>query len=239
MPSVLSRRSVFSYCGKLVSHYPICGWLRVATAYNKRMANDFTEGWDDAITNEELRKYLQETVDEVRKSDPVHGRWDVKGDRVKVWVDASSMAHGVAVEMDGCVVEDASWLQKDLSCHINMAELDAIIKGLNLALAWKMKVVDLLTDSSTVYRWISDALTRRSRLKTKAASEMLIRRRVGIVVSLVEEYNLQLSVTLVPSSSNKADSLTHVPQRWLKASPVWPTDTDLCVRLVLRCLVTR
>lgn len=61
----------------------------------------------------------------------MRGRWDVKGDRAKVWVDASSIALGVAVEMDGCVVEDASWLWKDLSCHINMVELDAIIKGLN------------------------------------------------------------------------------------------------------------
>ena len=44
------------------------------------------------------------------------------------------------------------------------------------------------------------------------------------MTSLVEEYSLQLSVTLVPSSSNKADSLTRVPQRWLKVSSVWPTD---------------
>lgn len=35
---------------------------------------------------------------------------------------------------------------------------------------------------------------------------------------LIEECGLQLSVTLVPSINNKADSLTHVPQRWLKAS---------------------
>ena len=80
MPSVLSRRSVFSYCGKLVSHYPVCGWLRVATAYIKRMANDCMKGWNDVITNEELRKYQQEAVNEVRNGDPVRGRWDVKGD---------------------------------------------------------------------------------------------------------------------------------------------------------------
>ena len=46
----------------------------------------------------------------------------------KVWVDASSMVFGVAVEVDGSVVEDTSWLRKALSCHINKAELDAIIK---------------------------------------------------------------------------------------------------------------
>ena len=111
---------------------------------------------------------------------------------------------------------DASWLQKEVSSHIYMAELDAVIKGLNLALAWNVKKVELCTDSSTVHRWISDALSGKNRLKIKAANEMLIRRRVGIVLSLIEECELQLSVTLVPSSANKADSLTRVPQRWLR-----------------------
>lgn len=80
-----------------------------------------------------------------------------------------------------------------------MAELDAFIRGLNLALAWKFKKVQVLTDLSTVQRWISDGISGRSRLKTKTASEMLIRRGLGIVLSLIEEYCLQLSVTLVPA----------------------------------------
>lgn len=37
------------------------------------------------------------------------------------------------------------------------------------------------------------------------------------MTSLVQEYNLHSSVTLVPSANNKADSLTRVPQHWLKA----------------------
>ena len=150
---------------------------------------------------------------EVRKNDPVRGRWSVRSDKARVWVDASSLALSVAVEVDGCIVEDASWLRKDDATHINMAELDSVIKGLNLALTWEFKRVELLTDSSTVHRWITDALTGKSRLKTKAASEMLIRRRIGIVTSMVEEYALKLTVTLVPSRNNKADNLTRVPQR--------------------------
>ena len=139
-----------------------------------------------------------------------------------MWVDASSLAHGVAVAINGHIVEDASWLRKEVSSHINMAELDAVIKGLNLALAWNVKKVDLCTDSSTVHRWISDALSGKNRLKTKAANEMPIRRRVGTVLSLIEECELQLSVTLVPSSANKADSLIRVPQRWLRPQSLVP-----------------
>ena len=32
LPDVLTRRSIFSLCGKLTGHHPVCGWLRVATA---------------------------------------------------------------------------------------------------------------------------------------------------------------------------------------------------------------
>ena len=160
--------------------------------------------------------FLEETVSRVQRNDPVQGRWDVSGEEAKVWIDSSSVALGVAVEVGRCVVEDASWLCKDESCHINMAELDAAIKGLNLVMAWKIQRVELLTDSVTVHRWISDGLSGKSRLRTKAASEILIRRRVGIVLSLVQEYNLRLLVTLIPSANNKADSLMRVPQHWLK-----------------------
>ena len=66
IPDVLTRRTVFSYCGKMVGHYPVCGWLRVATAVIKRRANYVTEGWDDVIVDEEVSKFLQETVDEVK-----------------------------------------------------------------------------------------------------------------------------------------------------------------------------
>lgn len=34
----LSRRELFSACGRLVGHYPIVGWLRVACSYVKRRA---------------------------------------------------------------------------------------------------------------------------------------------------------------------------------------------------------
>ena len=39
------------------------------------------------------------------------------------------------VEINGCVTEDASWLCVNDSSHINMVELDVVIKGLNLPVA--------------------------------------------------------------------------------------------------------
>ncbi|KRY92498.1 hypothetical protein T4D_6119 [Trichinella pseudospiralis] len=51
---------------------------------------------------------------------------------------------------------------------------------------------------------------------------MLIRKRVKIVLSLVEEFRLELDVDLLRSACNKADELTRVPQRWLKPPAAGP-----------------
>ena len=96
-----------------------------------------------------------------------------------------------------------------------MAELDAVIKGVNAALAWKLKKLHLRTDSLAVYHWISNALSGKVRLKTKASSEMLIRRRVDTIKALVDEYGLILDIELVRSECNRADALTRVAQKWL------------------------
>ena len=133
---VLTRRSVFSFCGKLIGHLPVCGWLRVATAFIKRRANSLTSTWDERIHDESLRAMLEDTIRRVTLDDPAKGRWDVAGTEATVWVDASSLALGVVVEVDGNVIEDATWLRAEDASHINMAKLDAMIKGVNVALEW-------------------------------------------------------------------------------------------------------
>jgi len=214
LPRVLTRRSVFSCCGKLVGHLPVCGWLRIATAFIKRRANVLTSTWDEEIHDQCLSFMLEDTYQRVLSHDPAGGRWDVVGEEATVWVDASSLALGTVLEVNGYVVEDGSWLRRDDASHINMAELDAVIKGINLAIMWNMKKIHLQTDSLTVYHWVSDALTGKARVKTKASSEMLIRRRLSMLKSLIEEYRLELKVSLVTSGCNLADTLTCVPQKW-------------------------
>ena len=70
------------------------------------------------------------------------------------------------------------------------------------------------TDSACVHKWVTDTLTGKARVHTIAASEMLIRRRLDALASLVKEYGLSVDVALVRSEHNRADSLTRVPQRW-------------------------
>ena len=97
-----------------------------------------------------------------------------------------------------------------------MAELDAAIRGINLAVAWGMETIEVRTDSVTVHRWIDDAMSGRARLRTKAQSEILIRRRIGIIKQLADELSLTISVTLVRSAENRSDAITRVPAEWLR-----------------------
>ncbi|GFR63203.1 zinc knuckle [Elysia marginata] len=58
-----------------------------------------------------------------------------------IWVDASDLALGVQVEIDGVPVEDAAWLRKRDDCsQINVAELEAALKGINLGAKWGLLV---------------------------------------------------------------------------------------------------
>ena len=65
-----------------------------------------------------------------------------------------------------------------------------------------------------MHKWITDTLTGKARVRTRAASEMLIRRRLDALANLVKEYGLSVDVALVRSELNRADILTRVSQRW-------------------------
>lgn len=60
------------------------------------------------------------------------------------------------------------------SQHINVADLDVNLKGVNMAFQWKVTVLHLFMDSACVYGWILDTLTEKDQMYAKVASEMLI-----------------------------------------------------------------
>ena len=71
LPDVLepvTRRELFSVCGVLTGHYPVAGWLRVACSFVKR--NSEGSRWDDLI-GDRACTMLQETIQKVRRQDPV------------------------------------------------------------------------------------------------------------------------------------------------------------------------
>ena len=120
------------------------------------------------------------------------------------------------LEVDGYAVEDAAWLRKSSDFdNINVAELEAVMKGMNMALRWNISDIEIITDSATVAGWIKTVLSEEKRVHTKGASELIVKRRLGIMKNLISEFNLSVSVTLVPTTKNKADELTRVKKDWL------------------------
>ena len=133
----------------------MCGWLRVAVAAIKRRATSIASGWDDEVRDAALQSMLTETVARVTHDDPVRGNWCVDGNEFTVWVDASSLALRVALAVDEFIIEDACWLRPENdSRHINLAELDATLKGVNLAFQWQATVLHIVTDSACVHWWM-------------------------------------------------------------------------------------
>lgn len=221
----ISRRELFSVCGLLVGHYPVCGWLRVACSFVKRVSEG--SRWDDDI-GPRAQTLLSEILQNVNENDPVGGRWAVSNSSCRLWCDASSIAIGCAVEVNGEIIEDSSWLRKrDDGNHINVSELESVLKGLNLVAKWNFRKVEVLTDSVTVHSWLVATLNGTHRVKVKGMSEMLVKRRLSLVKEFCDEYGMELSVKWVETAKNKADILTRVPKRWLQ------TTSDACL-----CLTT-
>ena len=80
------------------------------------------------------------------------------------------------------MLKDAAWLRKkDDFNHINVAELEAVLKGINFALKWGLTDVELKTNSATAVGWITTVTDKDKRVKTKGASEMVIKPPLGIL----------------------------------------------------------
>ena len=201
LPSIveatMTRRQLFSICGQLVGHHPVAGHLRVACSYIKRISEG--RSWEDDI-GDDARRLLKEMLCELRHSDPVTGRWAAESKVGKVWCDASSLAVGCALEIDGAIVEDASWIRKkDDGTHINMAELDSVLRGLNLAVKWGLKKIDLLTDSATVLGWLKSVFLDTHTIRTRGMNEILVKRRLAVIKDVCSEFNLEVAVRWVAS----------------------------------------
>lgn len=83
---------------------------------------------------------VTETIVRVKKNNPARGDWCVHGQEMNLWVDASSLVIGVLLEKDGTATKDTCWLQpiSDVT-HINLAELDTVLKGIKLVLQLRVK----------------------------------------------------------------------------------------------------
>ena len=164
-----------------------------------------------------LTQIIAESVERAPHEDPAQGEWCINGEEMNVWIDASSLALEV-------LLEDVCWLRPANDAqHINLTESDALVKSVNQILQWQAKRLHIRTDSFCVYHWVSDTLTGKAKIRTKVASEMLIKRRLDTLKSLVSEYDLTVTVTRVALYCNLClpvdTSVPQMPWRWVP-SPV-------------------
>lgn len=200
-------------CSCLVGHYPVAGRLRMHCSFLKRLGSGGR--WDSPV-EDSVVQLSRELLKRARLDDPVRGVWQVNPrGAVTVWTHASSLGLGVALEVDGNIVEDASCLRKESDhSQINVAELEAVGRGVNLAIAWGFEAFTLAVDSLTVVSWMNSVIDKRNRVRTKCVAEMLVKRRLGVIGDVITEYELDVTVRVVPSVENKADHMTRVPKKW-------------------------
>lgn len=218
IPKSITRREVHKLVGLWCGHYPVAGWLRPVCGFIQRQAALEGIDWDEQIS-EKLKSMILDINGRLQgNGDPVCGHWLVdKVAPVTIWADASSLAVGVCIEVEGRVVEDAAWMRPiNDTKHINCAELDAVIRGFNIAMKWGRRDIRIFTDSSTVYGWLLAIIRKTHNIRTRSIGEILIRRRLDILVEILKNENLNVDVQWVKSQDNKADRLTRVPTKWLK-----------------------
>lgn len=218
--ALLTRRDIHKIVGKLVSHVPVAGWLRPACAYIQRLTAESSSEWD-AEVDQKVIDLVENVLEHIRQDgDPANGIWPVNASSgMTLWTDASSIAIGVVIEIDGDIVEDGCWLRpKHDTNHINISELQAVIRGINMAVKWGNKDITLKTDSKSVFSWLESLLNEERNIKTKAMGELLIRRRMDVLEEIIRSENLNVKVEFVKSADNLADKMTRLYHR-LSQSP--------------------
>ena len=169
----MTKRQVFSLCGKLVSHYPVAKWLQIACSFVKRSCE--SNAWDSfagSVVNQRFRKVLS-CLD---VDDPVKGIWSASSGKLNIWGDAGQIAYDVALKRKNQIIEDRAWLRKaNDGTYINLAELNAVIKGVNLVMKWGARDITIFTDSATIYSWLSSFLKKDKRIRVSELSKMLVK----------------------------------------------------------------
>ena len=157
------------------------------------------------------------------RGDPALGVWGLPAadDQVVVYTDASGLAEGVLVaDMQDRVLEDAVWLRKmrkmtsdkpAASLHINVAELDAMLKGVERIIALGLKRASFRCDNKSVVNWVGCAL-KHERVDVQGMYRLLVYRRLEILQALVTDHGLLISIEWVPTQANLADELSRVPK---------------------------
>ena len=96
-----------------------------------------------------------------------------------------------------------------------VAELEAVGRGVNLAIQWGFRSFTVPIDSRMVVSCLDNTTKGRDRVRTKGILEMLIKRCLMVFKVVIAEYQLAVKFNLMPTIEKKADQLTWVAKKCL------------------------
>jgi hypothetical protein len=226
-----TKRGISSYTGKILGIYPIAKWLRPACSYIKRRCE---ADWDIPLDTKlvEICKKFVEDVN--RRGKVIGGEWFYNPhEQWRVWTDASDVARGCVLQIGEVCVEDTAHLRKKGDKkHINVAELQAIQDGVELAtdyikaLNWKDEVkLKVMCDNATAISWLKQSKERKWKA-IKGLSAKLVERILIQIAELCRMYNIKIDIEYIPSESNLADELSRVPPYMIEQVDFDPTTIE-------------
>ena len=216
--NVKSLRELAGSIGQLSpNHYPVQRWLRpLANAIRSRMGQEASMGWN-GCPSEELNALVSTLVTRLEtEGDPIGGVWQIPtNSEWHVWTDASKEAVGYCIQVDGEVIEDASFRSstREMKIHINVRELDAVVLALSrlyqISRIRKERIqrITLLCDNRSVVSWIESVL-RDDRIRLTTMSYVLVEHRLELIREIISLLGAETRIKWVSSAENIADELT-------------------------------
>ena len=160
----ITRRNVFFLCGKLDGYFPVCGWLGVAAGFIKRRVNLARLGWRADWCSFE--------------NGVTENNWQVETERFREGRMAKKWIYGLLSRRElFCDYITRRKRSCDLGRMLVASRQWLPLYQFGRALQWQAKVLHLKTDLC-MYHWLNKNLTDKTRVRTKTASEMLMKRSI-------------------------------------------------------------
>ncbi|KAF4656875.1 hypothetical protein FOL47_008708 [Perkinsus chesapeaki] len=136
-----------------------------------------------------------------------------------LFTDSSKYAYGSVLRIGFVIVEDGTHLRKPGDHrHINLAELDALVTGLQLvekyirALSWASRLpLTICCDNSSAVSWVTRNLQKHRRA-VGGLNATLVENRLRVLRETATALRLDITVVHVDSASNIADPLSRIPK---------------------------
>ncbi|KAF4704861.1 hypothetical protein FOZ63_027328, partial [Perkinsus olseni] len=238
---VFTRRGVHQWAGKYVAHHPVVGWPRAAFSALKRLACVRHDGssaqWDAPLDDYQLAACNSLQAALFQSGDTATGAWKYcPSDPWLLFTDSSQHAYGSVLKIGPIVVEDSTHLRKPGDRrHINLAELDALVRGLQLvekyirALSWTTRLpLTICCDNSSAVSWVTRHLQKHWRA-VGGLNATLVENRLRVLRDTATALRLDITVRHVDSASNIADPLSRIPRYCILRPVDLPASSTDCL----------